>query len=267
MLRDVFSKSLRDQTRSVLSWTLGGAIYIVLLIALYPSLRKSMGSVQGYVNSLPKAIKAAFLGSAGDFASPTGYVDTELLSWLIPIIFIAFAVAAGARALAGEEETGTLSLLLAYPIDRTRLVLQKYAAFVCALAIVAAGCLAAVLVMVNVTNMGVAAGRLALAVAATALIALVVGSLAFVVAAATGRRTVGVGAGAAAAGAMYLFNTVAQINSTLHPLEHLSLFHYAGSPTPLATSMTSGGLAVFAAATAALLGLAVVLFGQRDVTV
>jgi len=51
------------------------------------------------------------------------------------VVFIAFAVSIAARALAGEEENGTLSLLLTQTIGRRRLVLQKYAAMVVTVAV------------------------------------------------------------------------------------------------------------------------------------
>jgi len=122
MLRNAFFKSLRDQARALIMWVIGVAFYVALLLSIYPSIRHSAGQLQGYINSLPSAVRAAFLGSGGDFSSPVGYVNTELLSWLAPVVFIAFAVSIAARALAGEEENGTLSLLLTQTIGRRRLV-------------------------------------------------------------------------------------------------------------------------------------------------
>ena len=92
MLRNAFFKSLRDQARPLIMWVIGVAFYVALLISIYPSIRHSAASLQGYIDSLPPAVRAAFLGSGGDFSSPVGYVNVELLSWLAPIVFIAFAV-------------------------------------------------------------------------------------------------------------------------------------------------------------------------------
>ena len=134
MLHDPFLKSLRDQARGLIVWVVGIAFYVALLMSVYPSVRDSAGQLQGYVDNLPAAFRTAFLGSGGDFFSPEGFINTELFSWLGPIAFIAFAVGAANRALAGEEEDGTLSLLLAYPLSRRSLVLQKFAAMVVAIA-------------------------------------------------------------------------------------------------------------------------------------
>src|SRR6202142_812232 len=103
MLGNAFFKSLRDQARPLIMWVIGVAFYVALLISIYPSIRHSAASLQGYIHSLPSAVRAALLGSGGDFSSPVGYVNVELPSWLAPIVFIAFAVSIAARALAGEE--------------------------------------------------------------------------------------------------------------------------------------------------------------------
>ena len=76
---------------------IGVAFYVALLVSIYPSIRHSAHSLQGYINSLPAAFRAAFLGPGGDFSSPVGYVNTELLSWLAPIALIAFAISVAAR--------------------------------------------------------------------------------------------------------------------------------------------------------------------------
>ena len=108
MLRNAFLKGLRDQLRPFVMWAAGVAFYVALLISIYPSIRKSAGAINEYVKNMPEAVRVAFMGSS-DFTTPVGYVNVELLSWLAPIVLIAFAVAVAARSLAGEEENGTLA--------------------------------------------------------------------------------------------------------------------------------------------------------------
>ena len=97
MLRDAFLKGLRDQLRPLAMWVVGVAFYVALLISIYPSIRKSAGAIQEYVQNMPEAIRAAFMGSS-DFSTPVGYVNVELLSWLAPIVLIGFAVVVAARS-------------------------------------------------------------------------------------------------------------------------------------------------------------------------
>lgn len=267
MLRDVFFKSLRDQIRPLVKWVIGVAFYVALLMAIYPSIRHSASQLQGYVHSLPAAIRTAFLGSGADFTSPIGYVNVELLSWLAPIVFIAFAVSTAARALAGEEEDGTLSLLLAHPITRRRLVLQKYAAMVVAVAVLGLAFWLALVVATAIAGTPVSALKLAQAMLRLTLLGLAVGSVTFAVSGAAGSRQTGIAAGAGVGLAMYLLNTMAQLNSTARPFRFLSLFHYSGGASPLGQGFGPLDLSVLLGTSAILLGATLALFERRDVHV
>ena len=266
MLRNAFTKGLRDQGRPLLLWTVGVAFYVALLMAIYPSIRGSAKALQGYIDNLPTAVKAAFLGS-GDFSTPVGYVNTELLSWLAPIVLIAFAIAVAARSLAGEEESGTLSLLLANTVGRRRLVLQKYAAMLVAVAVLGAAFGLSLVIATRITGTPVGAGKLAEAFVRLTLLGLAIGSVTFAVGGATGRRQAGIAAGAAVGVAMYLLNTLAVMNDTIRPLRYASLFHYAGGASPLGKGLDAASLLVPLATSAALLGATLWLFERRDVRV
>lgn len=267
MLHDPFLKSLRDQARGLIVWVIGVAFYVALLMSVYPSVRDSAGQLQGYVDNLPEAFRTAFLGSGGDFFSPMGFVNTELFSWLGPIAFIAFAVGAANRALAGEEEDGTLSLLLAYPLSRRSLVLQRFAAMVVAIAALGLAFWLSLVVATELAGMDVGAGALGQALLLFTLLGLAVGSVTLAVGAATGRKAAGIAAGAAVGVAMYLLNTLGQINETLEPYRVLSLFHYTGGTTPLGRGLGAVDVAVLVGTTLVLLAVTLALFERRDIRV
>jgi len=267
MLRNAFFKSLRDQMRPLVMWAVGVVFYVAMLISIYPSIRHSAGALQGYINNLPSAVRAAFLGPGGDFSSPVGYVNVELLSWLGPIVFIAFAVSIAARALAGEEENGTLSLLLAHTVGRRRLVLQKYAAMIVPVAVLGLAFWLALLVATTIAGTPVGAGELAQALLRLTLLGLAIGSVTFAVGGASGRRQAGIAAGAGVGVAMFLLNTLAAMNTTIRPFRYLSLFHYSGGASPLGQGFDAVDVAVLLGMSVALLVATAVLFERRDVRV
>ena len=266
MLRDPFLKGLRDQLRPLLLWAAGVAFYVALLISIYPSIRKSAGAIQEYVKNMPEGIKAAFMGSS-DFSTPVGYVNVELLSWLAPIVLIGFAVAVAARSLAGEEESGTLSLVITHTVGRRRLVLQKYAAMLVVVIALGAVFWLSLTVATTIAGTPVGAGDLARAFLGLTLLGLAIGSITYAVSAATGRRQVGVAAGAGVGVAMYLLNTLAVMNETIKPFRYLSLFHYSGGASPLGKDLDVAGLVVLVATSVVMLALALALFERRDVRV
>ena len=60
-----------------------------------------------------------------DYTTPEGYLQSELFSFLAPILLIVYTIGAGARAIAGEEEAGSLDLLLSTCRSRRRRVLVR----------------------------------------------------------------------------------------------------------------------------------------------
>ncbi len=267
MLRDAFLKGLRDQLRPLGMWIAGVAFYVALLVSIYPSIRRSASAIQSYVKNLPATVRAAFLGPGADFSSPVGYVNVELLSWLAPVVLIAFAVAVGARSLAGEEEDGTLSLLLAHPLGRRRLVLQKYAAMLVVVATLGGAFWASLFIATRIAGTPVSGGDLGTALLRLTLLGLAVGSVTFAVSSGTGRRQSGIAAGAGVGVFMYLLNTLSAMNDTIRPYRLLSLFHYSGGASPLGQSLAAADVAVLVGTSAALLLVALVLFERRDVHV
>ena len=76
----------------------------------------------------PRALKALVsFGGEFDFSTAAGYLGAEMFLLVVALLLMIAAIGSGARAIAGEEEAGTLDLLLANPISRTWLALEKLA--------------------------------------------------------------------------------------------------------------------------------------------
>ena len=69
--------------------------------AFYPSILESAADSRATWRSCPRALRTLF---GGDFTTPAGYLRSETFSTLGPILFLVFAIGAGSRAIAGEEE-------------------------------------------------------------------------------------------------------------------------------------------------------------------
>ena len=204
MLRNAFLKTLRDARRAIAWWSLGLVAMTALMVAVYPSVRDNP-DLNKMVEDYPDAFKAFFgLGENVDYTSAVGYLNGELFSFMVPLLLLIAAIGAGARATAGEEERGTLDLLLANPISRRRLVLDKLAALAAELAILALVLWLALVVGVETIGMDVSVAHLAAATFAAALLAFAYGAIALLLGAATGRRAVATGIAAAGAVAAYL---------------------------------------------------------------
>ena len=88
-----------------------------------PEHPRSAADFQGYMENLPDALRT-LIGS--DFTTPAGYLRSETFSALGPILMLVFAIGAGSRAIAGEEEGRTLDLLLSTPVRRRHVLVDKW---------------------------------------------------------------------------------------------------------------------------------------------
>jgi ABC-2 type transport system permease protein len=266
MLRNAFLKTLRDARRAIAWWTLGLAAMTALMIAVYPSVRDNP-DLNKLVEDYPDAFKAFFgLGGEVDYTSAVGYLNSELFSFMVPLLLTIAAIGAGARATAGEEERGTLDLLLANPLSRRRLVLEKVAALAAELALLALALWLSLLVGTELTGMQVTAGHLAAATLTAALFAFAYGVIALLLGAATGRRGVATGVAAAAAVAAYLLSSLAELVDALKPIRVASPFYHYAAGEPLRAGMSAGhaGLLVLLACLAAV--AAAVAFDRRELS-
>ena len=112
-MNGLLAKAVRDQRRGMIGWGVGVAAVVLMYAAFYPSIKESAADLQAYMENLPDAIRSIVAGE--DYTSPVGYLESEFFNTMGALIVLIFAIGAGARSIAGEEESGTLDLLLFDP--------------------------------------------------------------------------------------------------------------------------------------------------------
>lgn len=267
MLRSVALKTLHDLRRGFLWWSIGLAGMVALMVSVYPTVRANP-ALNRLVQQYPDALKA-FIGFGGevDYLSAAGYLGSELFSFMVPLLLLVAAIGAGARAVAGEEEAGTLELLLSCPVSRRRLVFEKLAA----LALEVAG-LGVVLVLslwvgARAVSMEVSLSHLAAATTSAILLALAYGALALLLGAATGRRALTAAVVAAAAVAAYLVASLAPLVDLLEPAKLASPFYHYSAGDPLLHGLAAGHALLLVAIVVGAGLLAPLALERRDVGV
>jgi ABC-2 type transport system permease protein len=264
MLRNVFTKTLWDQRRGILGWSIGIAAVGVLYASFYPSMANP--DMAAAMEAFPEGMLDA-LGFT-DITSPAGYLGGTTYGLLGPVLMIIFASTIGARAIAGEEEAGRLDVLLAHPIERWSVVVQRAAALLVALAV--AG-IALFLVMtaaagpaeyeeIGVANLGAATVQLV-------LLGVFFGGLALSVGALTGRQGLALATVAVIGILTYFANTLEPSVDAIAWSREVSPFHYDSGGRPLVNGwqLTDGLILLIAAAVLVVIG--VVGFRRRDVAV
>ena len=263
MLANVFLKTLRDGRRSLLWWGIGLVALTSLTVAFYPAFSDAPDFNELF-EQMPEALGRMFAGEFTDLTSPEGFLNSQLFFFVVPLMFVIFAILGGSGAIAGEEGAGTLSLLLTSPAPRWRVVVDKFGAGAAATLILAlflwlglaAG---AVAVDMDVSMLGLAAASLS-----TALLAIAFGTFALALGCVTGARALSAGVASAVAIAAYFFNALIPLSDALAPLQKLSPFYYFIEADPLTNGLNPLHVAVLLGLTAAALAVAVFTFERRD---
>lgn len=264
MRAEVCLEALRERRRSLLWWTLGLAALIALNVAFYPSVRDDP-ALGDYAKDLPESVRALFVGGELDISSPVGYLNSQIFALMAPLLLLIFAIGAGAGAVAGEEERGTLDLLLAHPVRRRDYVVQRalvLAALVVALAITL---LAAVALGSRLVDLEIGFGKLLAASVSVALLALFFGTVALAAGALRPGRAAAIAVAAGIAVAAWLLDGFGQAVGALDAWRPLSPYYQALGRNPLREGAPWEGWAILAVATALVGACAAVGLERRDV--
>jgi len=264
MLRSVLLKTIRDQRRSLLAWAVSIVALVMMYGSFWPSIR-DVPSMNDYLNQMPEALRSMFAMSGADMSTPTGYVQIELLSFMGPILVILYAVSAGNAAVAGEEDRHTMDLLLANPISRSRVVLDKLGAMIIGILLITTVAWASLLLSCPAFGLTIPAGKAAAAMLHLAMLGLVFGALALAIGASTGRTGASRGVPALVAVLAYMVNGLAPLVSWLEPIQKLSPFYQYGGHDPLRNGVSGAAVAVAVLTVAGFVVIAIWGFRRRDV--
>jgi len=264
MLRTVLGKTLSEQRRALVWWGIGIFLSGATYAPFYPSIKENAEVLEKYMESMPDFLREAFMGASGDFTSPAGYLNTELFNFFAPLLLILFAVGAGARAIAGEEEKQTLDILLSTPIARRRVVVDKFLAMLTAGAFLTALLWLSIPILGPPFDLNPSLVDLAAASLMCYLLAMAFGSIALAIGCATGRRGLAIGVTAGIAAGTWLLDMLVPAIDAISWLQRLSPFHYYLQPEPMMNGIGWGGSAVLAAISAVAFGAALTLFERRD---
>ncbi len=261
MLSSVFAKALRDQRWSLLGWGTGIVAMVLVEAAVWPSMR-DFPSLDELMRGYPDAMRELFALDA--MSTGIGFLNVELFSLILPLLFIIFGVSRGARLVAGEEEQGLLDVVLVTRVTTTSLLLQKAAALATAVAVLALVTMVMVLVCSPIFDLGIGLGDLGPAVLAMWLLGTEFGFVSLAVGAVTGRRAVALAVGGTLAVASYTLYALGQIVESVKPWQPLSPIDQAVNAGPLGGGVQPSfgwmalviALVILAAAPA---------FGRRDI--
>ena len=103
---------LRLRRRGMIGYAVGMAIYVVAVVALYPSFEHDT-SLNSFTSG--NSTVAALFGASGSLTSPTGWMSANVYANFLPLVVLLLCIGYGASCVAGQEEDGTLGLVPTLP--------------------------------------------------------------------------------------------------------------------------------------------------------
>lgn len=255
----VFLKAMRDQRGMVLGFGVGGALMAALVLGVYPSYREALQDFE-----MPPAFKA-LVGDV-EISTASGFLTVEFFGWM-PVLLAVYAIIQGTGVLGGEESSGTLDLLLAQPISRARLFIEKAASILVGTLAIVALILPGFAIPYPAVDIDVSLGRMLVATVALAPLVLAFAALSLLAASFLPTRRDAASLLAAVAVASFFLNSLGQAVAILEPLQPASLFYYYHAADIVRSGVDFVGMGVLLGTAVVAGGLALALFQRRDIGV
>lgn len=266
MFRSVFLKTLYDQRKAILGWGLGLGFLALFDLLFYPSVKAAGAYYDEILQAMPREY-LAFLGNVTSFTDIEGYAIASLLIYLPPVLAI-YAIGAAVGMVTGEIESGTMDILMAHPLPRWRVVLEKYAALAVALGaigLIFGLCLWAGGLAIRSEIPNVPPARWLVAGLHVVPLTLLFGSVAFALACAVRGRAPAVATATTLAVGSFILNGLTPLSEQLQALEKWNPYYWYAAGKPLTTGILPEGVALLVGLSLLCLGVGVLGFGRRDV--
>lgn len=263
-LKPLFKKSLRDHARGISGWTFGIVAIVIIQLSVYPTVRDSSAGWSDVTDSFPEAFKEIF--RITDYTSEVGYLSTELLSFLVPFIFIGMGCTWGARIATEDEEKGAADISLGLPISRSSYLLTRIMSSLTILLFAGFSFFITLVIGARILEMSISISRFAIASLCLTLLGILMLAIASTLGALTGKRSVALGVSMSIAIAMFLMYSLAPLVDFLDPTTTFNPMQWTIGSQPLAEGLSGGYTTATIVVTVVFFASSFQLFERRDIT-
>lgn len=261
--KPLFLKSLRDHARGIIGWTLGIMAIVVIQLSVYPTVRDSSAGWSKVTDSFPEAFKEIFRMT--DYTSEAGYLSAELLSFVVPFIFIGMGCTWGARIATEDEEKGAADIALGLPISRSSYLITRMMSAFVVLLIAGSAFLVTLTIGARLLEMSISISRFVIASLCLTLLAILMLGIATALGALSGRRSVALGVSMSAAIAMFLAYSLAPLVDFLEPTTTFNPMQWTIGSQPLTQGLAVGYTVAIVVVSVVFFASSFRLFERRDI--
>ena len=256
MLANVFTKATRDNLPSGVIGALLIALFLLFSLWVYRDIDTS------FYYQLPEGI-LELIGVNPDGEGAGGIAFGAIYNMIGAFTLAGLAIGMGASSIAGEEQKGTLGLLLGNPVSRRGVLVSKAVSMVLVVGVMTLilwGLGYGSTAMLDIATDGLYVGSITLALFANGLF---YGSLAMAIGAWTGKRGASSGAAAGLMIGGYLAASLLPL-AGLDWLARVFPWYYFSAGAPINNGIDSAHLAVLVGLTLACFAIAYVGVQRRD---
>ena len=258
----LFTRALVDSWRSTLGWALGLTAALFLYLPLYPSIGGG-AQMQGMIDAMPPEMTKAL--NYDQITTGPGYTQATFYGLIGFLLMTIAAVAWGAAAVGGDEESGQLELTLAHGVTRVQVVLERALAIFLRIALLAALVFVLIRLLNEPSQLNIKTENLFGASVLFAGLTLLSASSALCAGALTGRKTYGLAAGAGVGVLGYVFNAVGRQSTNVEWLLDFSPYHWAYGNNPVANGADWAAAGWLWGISGVLVALSALALSRRDV--
>ena len=256
---------LRIRRGAIIGWGIGLVLFVLIYLPVYPSMQEQLQSFDIENIAIYQAM------GVGSMNTLEGYAASTIVQF-IPILLGIYALINGTATLAGEEDSGTLELMVAMPLARWQIVTIKAMAMVIAtllIAVMAAlGAVGVFMAIEGQVETTMTAMDLFWAVLSGWPLALALMMISFFLGAYLPSRRIASVVATLVFIISYFGNSVANLTDKLEPLRPIFLFSYLNtSPKVFTEGVNGGDIAVLLGVSAVFFTLALLSFQRRNITV
>jgi len=262
MFNYIFSIHIISKWKNILIWSVSMFLLALIFTGLYDSFK---GEITDMLGNAPKLMEAMIGPVSEDSITPEIWLGIELYGLLFPILLAVIAVSAGASAIGTEEESGTIELILASPISRGRVVLEKSLGIMIQLGIVSGFLWVGIAIGSLLFPFDVSLTNVLSATAMGWIFGTTVAYITMSIQSLKGRKGLALGVGSGFVGLSYVMMVISGLLNGLNSLKYTSLFNYYDGRSVLIDGLNETSFAVMLGLSGLFLVVSLYGFYNRDV--
>lgn len=262
----IIKDTMRSNWKSTLYWGCGIGILGIYLVAI----ASSSDIIGGYVTlleSLPPAMLSAFgINDVRMFSTAEGWITSGFVSYAMLMLSF-YAVMAGLNITVNEEDNGVLDIMLALPISRTQVIIEKSIAYALLSFGVIILCIIYPLIGIAIFKVEADLGKVILSILNMYPAILLIITVTSLIGTVARRKITTIGLSAGFVLVSYFINFLGEAASETFAatLQQFSFFYHSNGTAIVLDTFNPLTSIVLMSVAIVCLGLSVVMFNRRDI--